>query len=532
MLTNIKRGILTAIIITLIAVSVRFYNYSEWSIDIDEGFMPAELEMIDLRSYDDLKHVLMDYFTFNNYKQLNMYKNQNNINKENTDQLSNIIRANETLAIKTYPFYQYIVNQAVRIKGTVDESSLRIPSVIFGILSILLVYLLCNRYFNFHIAIIVASFTILHPLIQFHSQNARYYSVAYFFSLLVIYSSLRIREMLLNGPITLKTKILFFIAGILLWAPMLIHVFLIFSIIFMLLMLIDVILQKGVIEFLRRSAYLLVPFVIVGVFVAINQLIFMKGYLGHEMEREIFHEVGGSHLIHNIISLIYNYGIYFWMIIPLGVWIALRDDNRIYKIFVLSFVVNLIVYLALSLKTSYMRHDYFYAAMPLFLIIIAYSIVKSAEIYVKEKRHAIIISYALSLFLIGLMLPEFVSNFYIDGNRLNWKSAAEYVEGKSSKESDMKVEIYSPSPGNLDFYLGKTKNPYKNISLRKMDTNHVDNNSGKVFVIIPLTRAGLDVRNVPSDVKKYIFEKGRLEEILGRNRFDVRICKLAIFRVK
>jgi hypothetical protein len=527
-----KREIIALIVILVVAISVRFYKYSEWSIDIDEGFTPSELVMIDLKSFKDIKNVLVDYFTLNNISQLEMYKKKDGISDEESDYLTTLMKANETLALKIYPLYQYIVNQAVRIKGTVNESSLRIPSVIFGILSILLVYLLCNRYFNFHIAIIVASFTILHPLIQFHSQNARYYSVAYFFSLLVIYGSLRIREVLLNGPITLKTKILFFIAGILLWAPMLVHVFLIFSIIFMLLMLIDVILQKGVVEFLRRSAYLLVPFVIVGVFVAINQLIFMKGYLGHEMEREIFHEVGGSHLIHNIISLIYNYGIYFWMIIPLGVWIALKDDNRIFRIVTFSFILNLIVYLGLSLKTSYMRHDYFYAAMPLFLIIVAYAIVKSTELYVREKRHAIIISYALSLFLIGLMLPEFVSNFQIDGNRLNWKSAAEYVQGNSSKESDMKVEIYSPSPGNLDFYMRKIKNPYKNISLRKMDTNHVDNNSGKVFVIIPLTRAGFDVRNVPSDVKKYIFENGMLERILGRNRFDVRICKLAIFRIK
>ncbi len=131
------------------------------------------------------------------------------------------------------------------------------------------------------------------------------------------------------------------------------------------------------------------------------------------------------------------------------------------------------------------------------------------------------------------MMPTFISNLLIDGNRLDWKGATSFIKQYSyKKEIGKTIIICSPGPKKISFYLNENSEGIKSTKLRMLDIDSLGRNNDKViFVVIPLTRAGFDLRNIPKRIIDSIFSKGRLLKIIGKNRFDIRICKLAIFKI-
>jgi hypothetical protein len=505
-----KKEIITLIVITLIASFIRLYSFSEWSIDIDEAFTPWESEKTDFMSF-------IDYFTFENQTLL-----------KNTT--LNRLELTQTFLIKIHPLYYFLNHQILKIYG-ISEFSLRILSVTFGILAVWLIFLLGRAFLNYKMSVVLVLFTIFHPLIHFHSQNARFYSMIYFVSLIIIYSSLKIRESILSEQVSTAINIKFFVFGIFICLAMLIHASIIFSYTFILIVFLDVILQKGTTKFLRRSIYIWIPLLIMGFFVFVNQIIFLRGRLGNEIIGRDLLQVGGSHLFYNITSLIFNFGIYFWMIIPLGIWLLLKDDNRIFKIFMITFILNILIYLFLSLKSYQIRFDYFYPVLPIFLIIITFTLSKSVDIYVKEIVPVKVISfYAITVFLIGLMLPSFISNFLIDGDRLNWKEVTNYIYRYSLENKDKSIEIYSTDPENLNFYSKNIAKNIENKRLREMNIKLI-NDYKDTFIVVPLKRSGFDLRNIPKEIQIFLFKKGKMVKVIGKDRLDVHINKLMIFKL-
>lgn len=508
-----KKGIITLLVILLITVVVRFWNITVWSLDVDEAFTPEESKKIDLKSF-------RDYFALKNASLLE----QTTANK---------LELTQIFLTKTYPLYYFLNHQFIKIYG-VNEFSLRILSVIFGIIGVMLTFVIGKEFFSYRVGVISACFSLFHPLIHFHSQNARFYSMAYCISLLVIYVSLWVRRMLLGQEVLLKDNIKLAICGVVVWLAMLVHGSLIFSIILFLIMLLDVIFERGVTNFIRRSAYLWIPFIGIGVFVLINQIIFLKARLGTEGVNSDLLEIGGSNCVYNFLSMIFNFGFYFWMIIPLGIWVFIKDRNRIFGIILFSFLLSLCLYLFLSLKSWQVRFDYFYSVLPLFLIMVTFTIVRAVDLYAKENLLVKTISaYVLALFLAGLMLPSSISNLLIDGDRLNWKEAMVYIQDYRLKNRiNEAADIYSPAPDSLKFYLKNAKEKIEPQRLREMDINSIGRKYKDIFIVVPLTRSGFDLRNIPEGIRRFIFENGVLLKVIGKDRLDVHICKLAVFKIR
>ncbi|MFH1641560.1 MAG: glycosyltransferase family 39 protein [Nanoarchaeota archaeon] len=84
------------------------------------------------------------------------------------------------------PFYYLFLNNWATIFGT-SELSIRFPSVIFGVLSIFMLYKLACLIFNEKVALLSALILALNPFHVFFSQQARMYSLFMLLSLLSLY---------------------------------------------------------------------------------------------------------------------------------------------------------------------------------------------------------------------------------------------------------------------------------------------------------------------------------------------------------
>src|SRR3989344_6454933 len=95
----------------------------------------------------------------------------------------------------------------------VSELTFRLPSVIFGVLTVYIVYLIGKKLFSKTTALIAATLMATAPLAIYYSQEARMYSLACFLTVLSVYFFLSIleRDKLLNwiGFITTTALMLY-----------------------------------------------------------------------------------------------------------------------------------------------------------------------------------------------------------------------------------------------------------------------------------------------------------------------------------
>jgi len=104
-----------------------------------------------------------------------------------------IIKSSGTTVEANPPLFDLLLYCWVRVAG-ISESAVRLPSVFFGVASILLIFIVGRRLFDMTTGILAAS---LLALSQFHiaySQEARPYALMVLLSLALLYSFLRLQE--------------------------------------------------------------------------------------------------------------------------------------------------------------------------------------------------------------------------------------------------------------------------------------------------------------------------------------------------
>lgn len=75
------------------------------------------------------------------------------------------------------PLYHYVLNLAITVFGN-SEIAVRMPSVIFGVITVYLTYLIAKKLFNQKTALIAATLMATSPLAIYYSQEARMYALA------------------------------------------------------------------------------------------------------------------------------------------------------------------------------------------------------------------------------------------------------------------------------------------------------------------------------------------------------------------
>jgi len=125
----------------------------------------------------------------------------NNITSENfwLDEIRTIYLSNthllNTVELMQYewqtPLYFLIINVWISF-FSISEFSLRIPSVIFGVLSIIFTYKIVALLYNEKVGVLSAIFISISPIHIYFSQEARTYTFTVFLTLLSFYYFLKI----------------------------------------------------------------------------------------------------------------------------------------------------------------------------------------------------------------------------------------------------------------------------------------------------------------------------------------------------
>jgi hypothetical protein len=503
-----RRALVAVVALLLTAAAVRGYHAGRWSIDVDETFTPQETAQVGagtLRDYLLLRNAHLD-------------------SKPRSSDWQDRLLVIQVFITHSFPLYYLLLKPVLAAWGT-HELSLRALSVLFGLLAVPIAYWLGRRHFSERTGWLFAAFTLFHPLIQFHSQNARYYALAYFAALLLMHGSLSARRLLVDGATGSWTHARLAIFGLLLWVPMLIHASSIFSMIFVAVILLETVLELGLLTFLRRARAMLLPFVAGGAVVAANQLFFLRGRLHEGMEAGDQLTLGGSYLVHNLVSLVFNFGLHFWLLVPVAMGLLWRDRrDRNLRGVVASLVLALVVYAAFSVRTTEIRFDYFYPALPCFLLVAALALDRAADLLLAGPHKGLVVA-CCGAFVVAIGLPSFVSTAAIDGDRTPWRGGLEWLHRDAGKRGHASPLVYSAAPGIVSHYAGAAVTR----RLRDLDPDKVRPGD---YVLVPWKRAGLDLRGTPERVERLLLEGSTLVQVLGKDRLDLHINRLAVFRIR
>ncbi|MCP4366601.1 MAG: hypothetical protein GY797_00590, partial [Deltaproteobacteria bacterium] len=156
--------------------------------------------------------------------------------------------------------------------------------------------------------------------------------------------------------------------------------------------------------------------------------------------------------IHVFASTLFNFGYFFPIIIVfLILFMVLKKDytNTTLHRYIFSLTVSLIPTLFIMVKNPQsIRPDFIYGILPYLLLFIALSIGYIAQELCKA-QYTNIFSVIMTLFLIASTLPAFVSNVFIDNDRLDYREAARFISNIND------ANVYSTAPGYFNLYLDK-----------------------------------------------------------------------------
>jgi len=332
------------------------------------------------------------------------------------------------------PFHYVAVNIFIRLFGE-SELIVRLPSVITGFLSIILVYFLGKELFGKTEGIISSLLLTVSPVHVFYSQEARTYSFFIFFMLGSFYFLIRALKTgkLLNW--------LFFIIFTSLATHT--HYFSAFFIVSEVILVIFVLLWKGKQEKskveIKKFLRLLVALFIVGFLFIPSFSLMLKGKEyshGHLSSinilslskiiylrlKEIFtHYSLGNFLYFNfffiLLSIIYGFLrkkifpflLFIYLLIPLIAGIVFLEDYGLFNT------------------------RYFLPILPIYLLIVADGIVKSAELIGSMTRRIFAIP-RINLYIVLVLLLIFVVTAikplckYYHGQKQDYRGGAEYIK--------------------------------------------------------------------------------------------------------
>src|SRR3989344_3593318 len=91
------------------------------------------------------------------------------------------------------PFFHIVLKSWMQVFGS-SEIAVRIPSVIFGVATVYLIFLIGRKLYEQKTALIAATLLATSPLHIYYSQEARMYMLAAFFTALSVYFFISIME--------------------------------------------------------------------------------------------------------------------------------------------------------------------------------------------------------------------------------------------------------------------------------------------------------------------------------------------------
>jgi hypothetical protein len=476
----------------VVAAGVRTFGYQNTSIDYDE-----------LKTIDELRST--------NRESLLGYVGVRNLwhyNKVNKHQIA----VNNSLS---FPLY-YIPMKAVSSVRT-DLSSLRLATAVWGVIGLVLFFVLGSMYGS-HVAWMSFALLLFHPWAQHHTLHIRFYEFWSFLSIAGVLYTKWFIEKIRNHTCTPLHCLLF--GGILL-LPCTVHAFGIINVTFMAFYTgIALWREKLSLSWLRKYHWFLggATVILLGAVIGKNLAVFAYTTL-FPGESGIGGIRGNSISTLQIWgSFMFNSGYLLPFVITAGI-LLLRNRGAFEKYrdlgyFSVALVFSLLpVVLITTVNPSPFRSDFLYGCLPYLLLMSALAIDAVGEIAVK-RTDAIATKVFLTAVLVVSVLPTFLSNAFIDNDRLPYDVAAADIAPRKG------VKVYAPNNNYFNYYLGSAR--VSGIQ----NANQSCNDSGvDEYFYIPV-RKGMRTQythNVAS-VKDLVLVK-----ILGEDRLDLRRNHIYVF---
>jgi len=217
-------------------------------------------------------------------------------------------------------------------------------------------------------------------------------------------------------------------------------------------------------------------------------------------------------------SFVFNVGWLLPLIAVAGVLVILisgaSDEHRELTDIALAVALSLIlVAIITAIKQNAIRSDFIYGMFPYMVLIAALSLNALGNMAFQGK-YAIATKGFLVVIVITSTLPTFVSNVFIDKDRLPHDRAATMID------SLPEIKAYAPNPNYFNFYLnGRRVDDIRKANRRKNESG-VDE-----YFFIPV-RKGMSTQYF---YDFYLIDGLRLIRILGKDRLDLRSNHIYIF---
>ena len=414
---------------------------------------------------------------------------------------------------RTFPAF-YVFTRAVHVPDDhlLNLTRLRWISIIAGGLTVPLAYLLGLR-FGAAAAWLTALFTLLHPALHFHAHNIRFYALLGFAStggLAWYVWAMPALPRLLDDPNRRRLGwVLLAASGAVVGLMLTVHLGAIFPLAAML------VIAWYHLGFSRKLAWLIFFAAIFSAIPLANVGFFF--YTRTFVDKSAADMINSGGPISGLAAVAFNAGFGYCVLAGWSLFALWRSESRsvIWGLAIGTFGIVA----AFALKASMLRADYALGLFPLVLLASALQIIAIASASSLPRTTGLLVM-ALALLLV---LPSFWSMFAIDGDRVDYPSAIRYIRADAG---DRRSAVFAESPFAMDYLdtapgLRPEYFPAKEAGER--DLSHYE----RVYYVMR------EVKGLRTD--RFAFAKfnrldGKLVEIIGKDRLDLRVCRLYIFR--
>lgn len=491
MITDKKQVFLLVGLLAVSSLILRTYRYTDISLDYDEH----------KSIYTELKNT--SFRSLANYLFLQNALNYRAINQRG-------IEVGDQLNI-CFPLYYLPLKLAALIRH--DISFLRLFTTMFGVLTPVLVFWVGKRY-RLSVGVIAALLVLFHPWAQQHSVHIRFYEFWALLSVLglwyVEYSLVKIRQR------QTRAWQMIGLAAVLL-LPCTVHAFGVLSTAFMTMMILTSVYAEKLslreIPFVHKL-WFGVTGLVLGVIIGVNLLVF--GYTSVIGDHASYTENSESAL-HILLSAIFNFGYFHIGLLGVFVLVAIVHRQRLslpLKRYSLSFLVSVVLSVVVVVKPHAFRPDFFYGLLPYVCLFIALIIEYLAQSGCKPssvRMGEILLAGTLIL----STFPTFVSNEFIDFDRLNFVEAA-----KIAAKLQGNAALYSSEHNYMNVYL---ETPIIQ-PMHKMNPEQCSSGQDEYFFVS--LRKG---KSIQFGYDVTTLQKVQLVEILGKSRIDHRMNSIFVF---